>query len=204
MSFEELPRITKNGESVVDWAAVGLESTTQNPETGDPWKLHRGDIPVTGCVFLWVRDAQKALDAGLGEAIIASLNGTSWKVSQDDVNRAYDKEVAEKGQRGQKVRITLEHRLWNRLTGIRRKPEFRAATVKVVEKIVVKITLPNMALFVPTGNTLEETAEEFRSAWMDAMMQLGIEPQAVVGLAQGQDFAQKLVDAGWKPEVEEK
>jgi hypothetical protein len=39
---------------------------------------------------------------------------------------------------------------------------------------------------------------------MDAMMQLGIEPQAVVGLAQGQDFAQKLVDAGWKPEVEEK
>lgn len=206
MTFEELPRIvTENPDgtkmSTVDWSAVGLAMLTHNPETGDPWKLHRDNgHAVNGAEFLWVRDAQKALDAGLGEAIVASLNGTSWKVTQDDVNRSYDREVATKGSHGAKVRETLHHRLWNRLTGIRRSPEFRAPTVKIVEVTKIVMQLPNGLLFTPLGSDVESVAAELRSAWMDAMLQLGVPAATVPAMAQAQDFEAMLELAGWKPQ----
>lgn len=203
MTYEELPRTMVDGHSVVDWKSIGFRSVTDHPETGEPMPLHRDKgVAVKRTVFLWLVDAEKAIEAGFGDALTACANGTSWKVSMDDVNRAYDRAVAEKGSHGAWVRDSLEHRLYDRLAGIRRKADYLAPSTKTITVEIRTVVLADGSTWTrPAGAKREDALADLRSTWMAAMLDMGMDPEMVRTAAGIVDFEKMLGEEPTVPET---
>lgn len=110
-----------------------------------------------------VIDVQKALDHFGNEAIAGALNGTSWRVAAQDVNRRM--------LPGKPSVDVLRQAVYNRLLGIRN-------AASVVTKTVKVYTLPNGTSY--TGSDLLE----YQQAFIAAMVDLGIDSATAISKSQ--------------------
>ena len=142
-----------------NWDEIGIawamESVSKQPggHASDKVEVGKGPIPE-------LIDITKAVAAGLGEAILAGLNGTSWRVKAQGVIRS----TAEmKDGRRQLADVeAMKEKVYQKLLGMRNV----SARTTVVE---VKVRpLPNGSEYKGT----EET--EFRALYIAALVDLGI------------------------------
>lgn len=115
-------------------------------------------------------DVAKAIDAGLSDAILAGCNGTSWRVSAQDVGRSFLKADGKRMADGtykitDEQREALRERVFNRIKGLRSPGGSRTVTVTVHN-------LPNGTVF----NGSDET--EYRQAFAATLIDMGVPSDA--------------------------
>jgi hypothetical protein len=190
--WDDLPRVLVDGESVVDWNAVGMELLTHDPETGDPLTVSKDKNTYKGALLLRVKDLTVARQHLGDEPIVSALDGSSFRVAEQDVNRAYLVKCAT--EHTKPVPLTLQRHLWNRLIGIRRKTEIGPRKPVIVEVKVITIMLPNGATWVPTPGDDAPAADQLRSAWLSTLMDSGVEKKLALGMTGAMNF-QAMIDA---------
>ena len=129
---------------------------------------------------VWREDAQilrvvnlEKFKTEFGEpAALAGLNGTSFRVMSQDVNRRHDAKAPH---------ATIQQAIVNRLRGLRN----AAATVtRVVEKIVEK-----RIYVLPNGKTFDGTTEvAYQQAYTAALVDAGVPTTVAIDLAKQQKY----------------
>jgi hypothetical protein len=149
-----------------DWAALGivwlaLEVARQG--SGN----NRSDRRVIGVAQIpQVTDVDKAIAAGLGAAIMAGVNGTSWRVTAQDVGRSYLENVP----RTERSDEDLRERVFARLKGMRN------AALGGTRTVLVYI--------LPNGQEWRGTeGDDYEMAHAAALVEGGVDEDVATGLA---------------------
>lgn len=147
-----------------NWAEMGITWVTtevsrqHGPNKTDRSVIGTGEIPQ-------IESIDKAVAAGLGPAIMSGVNGTSWRVTAQDVIRSYI-EGTEKSKRSAEE---LRERIYKRLQGMR--------NTAVSTREVVVAPLPNGEMWKGTDAT------EFESLYAAALVDAGMEATLALGIA---------------------
>ena len=117
-----------------------------------------------------VKDISLAIAAGLTEAMLAGINGTSWRVSAQDVARNFLAKVGKRMADGAYALTPaqvddLREAAYNRVRGL------RSPATRTQQKIVIH-TLPNGTKFDGTDET------EYRQAFAATLIDLGVPADA--------------------------
>jgi hypothetical protein len=175
-AIEPLPMV--DGTRRVDWEAAGFEVLTRDPKDGSALTVAEKGKTFKGALILRVADIDKVRKYMPDECILGALDGSSFRVKQQAVCRAYLGSLTEKrapawdtnGQLVEPYRETMITRIWNSLNGIKME---REQTTRIVEKIVEVrvVVLPNGSEW--KVDPKDETAPEMQlfSAWTDALME---------------------------------
>lgn len=118
-----------------NWTDIGLTwdesdvSERTGPNASSKFVLGEAQIPV-------LADTEKAIASGLGDAILAGVNGTSWRVSAQDVARSYLKANGKRDAHGRYILNPaqideLRDRAFARVKGLRN-PSIRTVTTVTV------------------------------------------------------------------------
>lgn len=157
----------------MNWESAGIVW-----ETSDVSRQHgpnKSDRAVIGTAEIpKVVDMAKAIDAGLGDAMLAGINGTSWRVTAQDVSRRYI-EATPKDKRN---KDDLRKLVYDRLRGIRARVV--GGRVEYVE--VVKRPLPDGTMYDGTDEV------EFRQLYLAALVDGGVQPDVARTLATNVQF----------------
>lgn len=165
----DFPR-TPNGN--VDWAAMGVEWETET--------VKKAGTEYAGAEICVPSNLDNIRKFVTDDTILGSLDGTSWRVAAQDVNRAT---LADWKQRGTKLDDThielLRVRVWQRLMGIR--GERRPAAVKIVEKIVERkmYALPDGTMWVG------EDMNDYGAMYTAALVDQGVPASVATAIAHG-------------------
>lgn len=146
-----------------DWAALGIlwveseVSRQHGPNKTDRAVIGTGQVPQ-------LTDIDKAVEAGLEAAILAGTNGTSWRVTAQDVSRSY----IEATKASDRDVETLRERIFSRLKGMR--------NAAIGTRTVLVAPLPDGTQWKGTDSTEYEQlyAAGLVDAGMDAAMALGL------------------------------
>jgi hypothetical protein len=157
-------------ETTKTYADMGIEFLTepvskQSGSNKSDRHIWRNDAQI-----LRVVDLEKFSTEFGANAALAGLNGTSFRVLSQDVNRRHA--AAEKHD-------VIQTAILNRLRGLRN----AAVTVtRVVEKIVEK-----RIYTLPDGSTFDGTDEvEYQQAWVAALTNSGMPVDAAIAFAKNQ------------------
>lgn len=147
-----------------DWSALGIVwvasevSRQHGPNKTDRKTIGIGQVPQ-------VENLDLAIEADLGQAIMAGVNGTSWRVTAQDVSRSYI-EGTDKSKRDDEE---LRERIFTRLKGMRN------AAIAVRETLVAPL---------PDGTSWSGTdAGDYESKYLEALVQGGVPEEVAIGIA---------------------
>ena len=152
----------------MNWKSMGIAwetspvSRQHGPNKTDRAVIGEAEIPQ-------VVDIRAAIDAGLGDAMLAGINGTSWRVTAQDVSRRY----LERTPKDKRSQEDLRKAVYDRLRGIRAR--IVGGRVEYVE--VVKRPLPDGTMYEGTDEN------EYRSAYAAALVDNGIDADVALTLA---------------------
>lgn len=165
----------------IDFATMGLRLADTDSD-GKPLEVNRGGKTYTGALIIEPVDLDKMRTYLHDEAILAALNGTSWRVAQQDVCRNYLEDCSKR--KAKPMAAALENKLWDRIRGERMKPTGGP------RKIVRVITLPGGDIYQG-----EPSVEALRSAVMaDLMEAFDLDPQMALARVNKMEKEGKLHD----------
>lgn len=149
-----------------DWAALGIVWLAL--EVSRQHGANRTDRTVIGVAQVpQVTDVDKAIAAGLGNAIMAGVNGTSWRVTAQDVGRSYIENVP----RDKRSDEELRERVFARLQGMR-----NPALGGGVRKVLVA-SLPDGTKWEGTDPT------EYEQLYAAGLVDNGVDASLALGIA---------------------
>lgn len=154
-------------ERGIAWTLEDVRSQNGGDNASDKVVVGKGPIPT-------LVNVDKAIKAGLGEAIVAGINGTSWRVKAQDVIRSTAK--AKDGRAQLRDVDAMKEKVYARLLSMRS---------VAVRTQVVEVKVRNL----PGGIKYTGADEaEFRQLYVAALVDLGVPADNAMAVAQSVEW----------------